>query len=297
MSSERKAMPYRAHARFADVSQMFSILNEIKDNSPFRTTSVVFASNGISASIYIVVAVTGYLSFGSNTMGNVVTQYTPSVFSTVGRAAIVVLVMFSYPLQIHPCRASLDAVSKWRPVKTGTGLVPRDAEFTPASGSPSRNSLLPKKHMVIRPKPEDMSDLRFAVITTAVIILTYIVAMTVTSLDRVLAYVGSTGSTAISFILPGLFYYKISSPDSPHHQRLVKDEDDEDYEASSGSDEDRSRSPLRVPGALRDAWSQGVRSRQWRRDVLRRLSLALALYGVVVMLVCLTTTTFFIVSS
>ena len=136
-----------------------------------------------------------------------------------------------------------------------------------------------------------MSDLRFAVITTAIIILSYIVAMLVSSLDRVLAYVGSTGSTAISFILPGLFYYKISSPDSPHHQRLLKDEDDND-EHSGSEDEDVDAAPM----SWRDRWRHRVRSRQLSHNLLRRLSLALAIYGMVVMVVCLVMNTFFIVS-
>lgn len=274
--------------------QMFSILNEIRDNSPFKTTTVVLASNGTSAGIYILVAITGYLSFGSNIAGNIVAQYTPSVFSTIGRAAIVILVMFSYPLQVHPCRASVDAVSKWRPQR-------RNQEFTPASGSPSRSSLLGNgngngiggQKVPVRPKPEDMSELRFAIITTVIIILSYIVAMTVSSLDKVLAYVGSTGSTSISFILPGLFYYKISSPDSPHHQRLLKDEDDEEYEGSSDGDEDGGSSPT---AASSTSWSVKVRNTQWRRDILRKLSLALAIYGVCVMVVCLVVNTFFIVA-
>lgn len=271
---------------------MFSILNEIRDNSPFRTTAVVLASNGLSSSIYVLVAVTGYLSFGDNVAGNIVSQYRPSVFSTIGRAAIVILVMFSYPLQVHPCRASVDAVSKWRPAGRST------QELTPAGGSPSRSSLLQRK-VPIRPKTEDMSDLRFAVITTIIIILSYLVAMTVSSLDRVLAYVGSTGSTAISFILPGLFYYKISSPDSPHHQRLLKDEDDnDDYNSGSGSDSDDGITSSRTAGreSWRDHWAQKVRGKHGRRELLRKLSLALAIYGMTVMVVCLVMNTFFIVA-
>lgn len=260
---------------------MFSILNEIKDASPARTTAVVTTSIGSAASIYILVAITGYLSFGDKVLGNIVAQYLPSVASTIGRAAIVVLVMFSYPLQVHPCRASLDAVTKWRPASK------KNTEFTPAAssrGSPTRNSLLSggaaTKVPISRPKPEEMSELRFAILTTLIIILSYIVAMTVSSLDKVLAYVGSTGSTAISFILPGLFYYKISSPDSPHHQRLLKDEDDEDFEGSSDTAE---QGGSRV-------------SKQWKSDLLRKLSLAIAIYGAVVMVVCLITNSVFLAS-
>ncbi len=127
-----------------------------------------------------------------------------------------------------------------------------------------------------------MGETKFAAITTVIVILSYIVAMTVTSLSTVLAYVGSTGSTAISFILPGLFYYKISSPDSPHHQRLMK-EDDNEYGEGDAEDE----------GLL---GGSGIKSGDWRRKILRRLSLALAIYGLVVMIVCLITNTFFIVA-
>jgi len=54
--------------------QMFSILNEISDNSPRNTTSVIFSSIGSAASVYILVALTGYLSFGDKVRGNIVSM-------------------------------------------------------------------------------------------------------------------------------------------------------------------------------------------------------------------------------
>ena len=191
--------------------------------------------------------------------------------STIGKAAIVVLVMFSYPLQVHPCRASVDAVLKWRPASWRNTDSPAD--------SPSHSALLGQS---AKASPKlgrgEMGETRFAAITTAIIILSYIVAMTVSSLGLVLAYVGSTGSTSISFILPGLFYYKISSPDSPHHQRLMKEDDDEEY----GSEDEQE--------------STGWTGRHWKRNLVRRLSLALAIYGLCVMVTCLITNTFFTVA-
>ena len=196
----------------------------------------------------------------------------PSISSTIGKAAIVILVMFSYPLQVHPCRASVDAVLKWRP----------QIRNESANDSPNRsNPLLHSGKPIIKPRAEVMGDRRFAAITTGVIVLSYICAMTVSSLEKVLAYVGSTGSTSISFILPGLFYYKISSPESPHHQKLMKEDDDEE---ESGSEDE---------GLLGGG---GLKVGPWRRKILRRLSLALAIYGVVVMITCLITNTMFIVA-
>ena len=54
--------------------QMFSILNEINNNSHFRTTGVVVASNGLSCFLYILVAITGYLSFGNLVRSNIVAE-------------------------------------------------------------------------------------------------------------------------------------------------------------------------------------------------------------------------------
>ncbi|KAL3468641.1 transmembrane amino acid transporter protein-domain-containing protein [Aspergillus heterothallicus] len=260
---------------------MFSILNEIQNNSHLRTTAVVFASIGSSATTYILVAITGYLSFGNSVGGNIVGMYPPGLWATIGRAAIVILVMFSYPLQCHPCRASVDAVLRWRPKPSANTN----------EGSPHRHPLLPGVPRGSRTQ-EAMSDLRFSIITTSILILSYIVAMTVSSLEAVLAYVGSTGSTSISFILPGIFYYKISAPDSPSHQRLMKEDDEaEDGYVSGASDADDAGAqtrPLTESGILRR------HTRTWRRDLLRKLSLALVIYGVIVMVTCLVTNSVFL---
>ena len=245
---------------------MFSILNEIANNSHFRTTTVIVASIGGACALYILTGITGYLSYGDNIRGNIVSMYPTAAAATVGRFAIVVLVMFSYPLQIHPCRASIDACAKWRPRKSDKRSDRSSSAGANEETSPARHSLVGNKT-----RPE-MSDMRFALITTILIVLSFVTAMTVSSLSLVLAYVGSTGSTTISFILPGLFYYKISDPDSPHHQRLVKDEDDEvEYERREEG------------GATRE----GLQGRDWRRGFLRNAALGLACYGLLVMVTCL----------
>lgn len=154
---------------------MFSIVNEIKDNSHASTLSVISGSIGSAGFIYVLVAITGYLSYGDNVGGNIIAMYPASWISTVGRAAIVILVVFSYPLQAHPARASIDNVLKWRPFANRGG--PRPLVVT---------------------RTTEMSDPRFAVITTFILIGTFVVAILVNSLERVLAYVGSTGSTSIS---------------------------------------------------------------------------------------------------
>lgn len=282
---------------------MFSVINEIKDGSPGRIVGVISTSIGSAASIYVLVAITGYLTFGSDVLGNIVGMYPPSIASTIGKAAIVILVMFSVPLQVHPCRASLDAVLKWRPNRSSR-----------REDSPSNRNLLPTAA-----GPTDshgaplavISETRFALLTTLIIVLSYVTALTVSQLDRVLAYVGATGSTSISFILPGLFYYKISDPDSIHHQRLAKEDDDVDAVVASDNDDDETEvASGSATGGVLEAGPRGSARqggwwrirRRWRWDLehiehglLRQLALCLAIYGICVMVVCLILNSFFTV--
>lgn len=242
---------------------MFSIVNEIRDNRPKIITSVIASAIGSACVIYIIVAITGYLSYGNNVEGNIVKMYAPNVSSTIGKLAIVILVMFSYPLQCHPCRASCVAVLNWRPASYIAKHEAKKAQ-SPNRQAPLLNPAAGPQLLDAHGAPvQVIGDLKFAIITTVIVVLSYLVAMCVSSLDTVLAYVGATGSTSISFILPGLFYYKISSPDSPHHQRLFKDDDE-----------------------VESQQRLGLHSK--RLAILRWLSLALAIYGVVIMVLCLT---------
>ena len=53
---------------------MFSVLNEIKGGSPGRIVGVIASSIGPAAVIYILVSITGYLTFGDKVVGNVVSM-------------------------------------------------------------------------------------------------------------------------------------------------------------------------------------------------------------------------------
>ncbi|EAQ90154.1 hypothetical protein CHGG_06773 [Chaetomium globosum CBS 148.51] len=311
---------------------MFSILNEIKDNSPGSVVAVIGSSIGTAASVYILVAIAGYLTFGNDVKGNIVGMYPVSIASTIAKAAIVALVTFSIPLQIHPCRASIDAVLRWRrgPTNPRSPITPNATLASPGGGG---QPLLPSSARAASPTTLDshgapaqtMSELRFALITSTILVLSYVTALHVSTLDRVLAYVGSTGSTSISFILPGLFYYKISDPDSIHHQRLSKEDDDagldggdvdldgdDDEEAAASSGDAMVGSGLLAAsvGSLRSTASgtgAGRRGRGWLRSrrkwrwdlehletgLLRKLSVCLAVYGFGVMFVCLGMNIFF----
>ncbi len=104
------------------LQQMFSILNEIGNNSHFRTTSVVFASIGVAGFIYILVAITGYLSFGNAVSGNI-----------VGMCKYIVLEpeLYSWTWLIYSARCSVHKFDN----RQGRHCCSRYV-FIPTSGSP-----------------------------------------------------------------------------------------------------------------------------------------------------------------
>ena len=54
-----------------------------------------------------------------------------------------------------------------------------------------------------------MSQRRRTIITCTLLVCSYFIAITAGDADKVLGFVGSTASTSICYILPGLFYYKL----------------------------------------------------------------------------------------
>ncbi|KAI0091649.1 vacuolar amino acid transporter 5 [Irpex rosettiformis] len=175
---------------------LFPIFNEINRNTQKRMNIVIGTSIGGAAVIYEIIAVFGYLTFGSKVGANIIAMYpSTSLFIAVGQLAIAILVMFSYPLQVHPCRNCLDKVFHAGHVLPKSGSLGDIEMEDEHGGSP------------------DMSPLKHTLLTVAIITSGFTIAYFVDDLQMVLSFVGSTGSTTISFILPGLFYWKLTRND------------------------------------------------------------------------------------
>ena len=151
---------------------LFSIYNELPNAKGRKINTVVGASTVSCFSVYILIGLFGYFTFGDTVSSNISEQYPDTALVTVGRVAIVINVLLSYALQAHPARNSIDAI------------------------------LFPKRQ-------DAKTFIRYLGETIGIIILTYIVAFSVKSLGVVFSVVGATGSTTICYILPGFFYFKI----------------------------------------------------------------------------------------
>ena len=71
---------------------------------------LIGVSISISTSVYLVIGIFGYLTFGNLIKSNIIAMYPSSFTVTCGQLAIALLVLFSYPLQCHPCRNSIQKI-------------------------------------------------------------------------------------------------------------------------------------------------------------------------------------------
>jgi len=114
-------------------------------------------------------------------------NYPLSTVVSIARIAITLLVVFSYPLQSHPARKCL--LTLYIGLRHG-----KRSKKVPTNVEPY-------------------------VATALFLAGTFAVAMTVRNLGTVLGLVGATGSTAVTYILPGAIYWRLHP--WPHTLRNV----------------------------------------------------------------------------
>ncbi|TFK39871.1 transmembrane amino acid transporter protein-domain-containing protein [Crucibulum laeve] len=197
---------------FTCAQNLFPIYNEVKSNTQERMNTVIGGSIGTATLTYEVIAVFGYLTFGSKVGPNIIAMYpSTSLFIAIGQLAIVIMVLFSYPLQVHPCRNCLDKVFQPHHVQAVTPVAVASAidEQHEEAEEDDEEVGIEDEHG----HHTEMSKLKHTVLTAAIIASGFTTAYFVDDLQLVLSFVGSTGSTTISFILPGLFYWKMTRND------------------------------------------------------------------------------------
>lgn len=119
-------------------------------------------------------------------------MYPHSLLVSICQLGIVILVLFSYPLQLHPCRASFDKV-----------IRNQEKEMTSDHGSEE----IPLGYFVIE--------------TGFILFTTFLISLFVEKLETVLGFVGATGSTTISFLLPAAFFYSLFKNSDSKRDRLL----------------------------------------------------------------------------
>lgn len=197
----------------------------------------------VSASCFVLLGLFGYLTFGIDTLGNIMLNYDSNKLSVkVARFNLGLMVILSFPLLFHPCRISTNNMIHWLQINYGTESQPStnlgpitleiedeaDREVLGQELSSSQShSFVNTYQSLPRATDEDdddpinddteaipFSDSRFFIVTACLLLALYGLALSVDSFALVLALVGATGSTAISFTLPGLFGWKLIGTES-----------------------------------------------------------------------------------
>lgn len=222
---------------------MFSVINEQPKKHFSNTRYIAVYSILLAFSLYIIIGGSGYLTFGDNITGNIIMLYPQSISSTIGRIAIVLLVMLAFPLQCHPARASIhhtihffetyyrnksnetnnsnriDTPDNFTITTDTTNVIDNDSDNSTSALIPQTSitedaTLIIAEELIEENSPKQpeivpLKGKRFIIITTCILISSYLLATSVHSLAFILSLVGATGSTSISFILPGIFGYKL----------------------------------------------------------------------------------------
>lgn len=170
---------------------MFTVVNELRAVSVERCNSVVLYAVGTAVTTYLVIANFGYFTYGSNVESNILVSYPKASIVSVARCFVSLLVCFTYPLQCNPARKC---------VMTLMASIFKDDE-----------------------KPEGSLDhilfIRHITITAVFVGLSYVIALSVKDLGVMLSLVGATGSTLVSYILPGFCYYYLFRNEGPAWKR------------------------------------------------------------------------------
>lgn len=232
---------------YTGAMNLFSIVNELEDNAMKNITAIITYSISISSLLFISVGTAGYLTFGSNTLGNIMLNYDPeSIWVNIGKFSLASMLLLSFPLLFHPLRIAVNNLVVWfemnysKKSANGSNSLPEENETpiilqvedeeeggeeeiieSPATLGEiigvAEETPLPGDEELATPFP----DSRFYIITGLLLLSLYTLALRVSSFALVLALVGATGSTSISFTLPGLFGYRLIGSDSLAIGRMI----------------------------------------------------------------------------
>jgi len=169
---------------FACHNTTLPVYKELKDKSATSMISAVAAAIGISFCLYLVVAVAGYIHFGSNTQDNILLNFTEEFYSSNPS--------YKWPVYIAKLTMALCLILS-----------------APLANVPFRSCLL---SVFLRCKNGEQTDSDTAT-TTEWIVTTcmsqgviLVCAINVPNVSTPLSIVGSVAGSLIIFILPGLFY-------------------------------------------------------------------------------------------
>ena len=151
----------------------FAVANELENPSLPRLNLVILLTVVFCGLVYALVGYAGYLTYGSAIEGNLLISYPDTKYLGIVRFALSLAIAFSYPVLNHAARSCIGCV-------------------------------------IFRTTNVDyVHPIKYYVLTYTLVALSFFIALIADNLQDILSFIGASGTTVISFILPGLFYYKM----------------------------------------------------------------------------------------
>ena len=194
-----RAVPVVVFA-YTCAQNVLPVYNELQDDSEKTADLVTSVSVGASAAVYLVVALVGYVSFGSAVSDNIIAMYPDTgLFVCFGKLSVIALTLTSYPVQMHPARASVYKLLYPNGVPVSeVGASLEDGAATERENAPGEQTPLVGGDA---PRTIRGSVARWETITLILMVTSVGVSLLVSDLSLVLGIVGAIGSTTISFIV------------------------------------------------------------------------------------------------
>ncbi|KAK6588592.1 10 transmembrane domain aa transporter [Cryptosporidium xiaoi] len=164
---------------FTCQQNIFTVSNELQDRTLYRLKKIIFISIFTGIMVYSVIGISGYLLFGRGiNKANILELFqSNSIDIFIGKFFIAVSLVFSYPIQCHPCRRSLSIL-----------LYSGVTEMEPKAEKRALN-----------------------LITIIILTFTTLCAIYFTNLGLAYELVGTVCSNTTAFIIPSLLYIKVFS--------------------------------------------------------------------------------------
>jgi amino acid permease len=178
---------------------IFSVCNELQDNTQARVNKVIVTSISSAFLLNLAISLFGYYTFGAAVDSDILKSYPQNALVTILRFFIALLVTFSYPLQLDPSRrCCMTLINQVREYSRNRG-----------GGNDGDDGAEDKEALVEGESSKKGGDeyIWFAV-TVFYLAGSFLIAMVVSDLGTILGLVGATGSTTVTYILPGFIYLK-----------------------------------------------------------------------------------------
>jgi len=159
---------------FGNQVNVQQVVMEMERPTASRIRFLIISTNLLVSSLYLIIGIAGYSRFGNATKDDIILNYhgfsgaNEGIFS-VARVGIVFIVVFSYPMLLHPCRACLNSI---------LGI-------------------------------EQPTYVVYVGETIGIIGFTWLISIVVPVLGTIVGYTGAIAGTLLGFIFPAAFYMRL----------------------------------------------------------------------------------------